>query len=79
MKIFDREENNRSTLNNDTGIPPVKTSLPQQVTASMHTGSGAGQAIPGVVEGNWTDLVDEVIYPRLKFRERYMETPEAPL
>ena len=26
----------------------------------------------------WIELVDSCIYPRIKFRERYMETPEVP-
>lgn len=52
--------------------------LPQQVTASMNTGSSGVQGNAGAGGESWTELVDEVIYPRLKFKERYMETPEAP-
>ncbi|HPG42072.1 MAG TPA: hypothetical protein PLP19_22150 [bacterium] len=54
------------------------SSLPQQVMTSLHKGSGGAQGIVGTEGDTWTDLVDEVIYPRLKFKERYMETPEAP-
>lgn len=77
MNNNDFEQDYHSTLNNEAGFSPNKISLPQQVTASMNTGSGA-QGNAGAGGETWTDLVDEVIYPRLKFKERYMETPEAP-
>ncbi|MBN2410840.1 hypothetical protein JXQ31_04045 [candidate division KSB1 bacterium] len=55
--------------------------LHPQIKASLYLNNTAGNAglnLQGRDTEAWTELVDSCIYPRIKFRERYMETPEAP-
>ena len=69
---------------NENKSGPIEIGEPgfhPQVKASLYPNSTAQDTEPHlqVRESEaWAGLVDNCIYPRIKFRERYMETPEAP-
>jgi len=71
---FSKEQSNDLTAENAAGLhPQIKASLFPNFSA----GNRAVDSFPRETE-TWDELVDSLIYPRMKFRERYMETPEAP-
>jgi len=69
-----KENNNELLAENAAGLhPQIKASL----FPNFSTGNRTADLHSREPE-NWDELVDSLIYPRMKFRERYMETPEAP-
>ena len=78
---FSKDDMNQQNENNSDPVGNGAGGLHPQIKASLYpnyTPENRELNLQAPETETWAELVDTCIYPRIKFRERYMETPEAP-
>ena len=67
-------------LNKSEKSDKAMDSIPPQIIASLYPDSipETDHHFQQFATDTWVEITDTYIYPRMKFKERHMESPEAP-